>query len=78
MSKIITLVAAGYTNCVAGDIGKQVQDDTVEIGVLLGYNNTVFIHVEAPDEAGHAGDVERKIEAIENIDSRLIGKIFDG
>lgn len=40
MSKIITLIAAGYTNCVAGDIGKQVQDDTVEIGVLLGYNNT--------------------------------------
>jgi len=40
MSKIITLIAAGYVNCIAGDIGKQVQDDAVEIGVLLGYNNT--------------------------------------
>lgn len=39
MSKIITLVAAGYVNAIAGDVGKQVQDDTVEIGVLLGYNN---------------------------------------
>ena len=40
MSKIITLLAAGYTNCVADDIGKQVTDDTVQIGLLLGYNNT--------------------------------------
>ena len=40
MSKIITLVAAGYVDCVAGDIGKQVTDDAVQIGVLLGYNNT--------------------------------------
>lgn len=40
MSKIITLVAAGYVSCVAGDIGKQVKDDGTEIGALLGYNNT--------------------------------------
>jgi len=40
MSKVITLIAAGYVNCVAGDIGKQVQDDAAEIGALLGYNNT--------------------------------------
>lgn len=37
----------------------------------------VFIHVEAPDEAGHAGDVEKKIEAIENIDERLLGELID-
>ena len=41
-------------------------------------HDLVFIHVEAPDEAGHAGDIERKIEAIENLDRRLIGKILDG
>ena len=41
-------------------------------------HDLVFIHVEAPDEAGHAGDIERKIEAIENLDGRLIGKILDG
>jgi len=41
-------------------------------------HDLVFIHVEAPDEAGHAGDIERKIEAIENIDSRLLAKILDG
>lgn len=41
-------------------------------------HSLVLIHVEAPDEAGHEGDVERKIEAIENLDKRLIKKILDG
>jgi 2,3-bisphosphoglycerate-independent phosphoglycerate mutase len=41
-------------------------------------HDLVLVHVEAPDEAGHVGDIERKIEAIENIDSRLLGKIMDG
>jgi len=30
---------ATYTNCVPGDIGNQVKDDTVEIGPLLAYDN---------------------------------------
>jgi len=38
----------------------------------------VLIHVEAPDEAGHEGNVEEKIRSIENIDSKIIGKIMDG
>lgn len=32
----------------------------------------VYIHVEAPDEMGHQGSVERKIKAIENLDARVI------
>lgn len=36
----------------------------------------VFVHVEAPDEAGHAGDVEEKIKAIENLDRRLLGRVM--
>ncbi|HDI12743.1 MAG: cofactor-independent phosphoglycerate mutase [Hadesarchaea archaeon] len=40
-------------------------------------HDLVLIHIEAPDEAGHVGDIERKIEAIENIDSRLLGNIID-
>lgn len=38
----------------------------------------VYVHVEAPDEAGHAGDLERKIEAIEALDRRLLGRLLDG
>ena len=32
----------------------------------------VYVHVEAPDEMGHQGSVERKIQAIEYLDSRII------
>ncbi len=37
----------------------------------------VFIHVEAPDEAGHNGDARGKITAIENFDRLIIGSILD-
>jgi len=36
----VVTFGATYTNCVASDIGKQVQDDTVEVGPLLSYDNT--------------------------------------
>ena len=34
-------------------------------------HDLVFIHVEAPDEAGHAQDIKEKIKAIEKIDQLL-------
>ena len=36
----------------------------------------VYIHVEAPDECGHRGEVENKKRAIELIDQRILGKIL--
>ena len=38
----------------------------------------VFVHVEAPDEAGHAKDAELKVRTIEDLDKRLIGRLLDG
>ena len=38
-------------------------------------HDLVFIHVEAPDEAGHAGDIQEKIKAIERIDKRILSKL---
>lgn len=35
----------------------------------------VYIHVEAPDEMGHQGSVERKVQAIEYLDARIIGPL---
>lgn len=32
-----------------------------------------YIHVEAPDEMGHQGSVERKVQAIEYLDEKVIG-----
>jgi proposed homoserine kinase len=34
-----------------------------------------YIHVEAPDEMGHQGSAERKVEAIEQIDRNIIGVV---
>jgi len=36
----------------------------------------VLVHVEAPDEAGHMGDVKGKIKAIEDFDAKVVGTIL--
>lgn len=38
----------------------------------------VYIHVEAPDEAGHQGELETKIKAIEEIDEKVLGEVIYG
>jgi 2,3-bisphosphoglycerate-independent phosphoglycerate mutase len=38
----------------------------------------VFVHVEAPDEAGHQGLVDKKIQAIEDFDARIVAPIVAG
>ncbi len=37
----------------------------------------VYVHVEAPDEAGHNGDLKAKIQAIEDFDRLIVGPILD-
>ncbi|HTZ11183.1 MAG TPA: cofactor-independent phosphoglycerate mutase [Candidatus Margulisiibacteriota bacterium] len=37
----------------------------------------VFLHVEAPDEAGHNGDLREKITAIERFDHLVVGSILN-
>lgn len=36
-----------------------------------------YIHVEAPDEMGHQGSVEKKIKAIQNLDHYIIGPLYE-
>lgn len=38
----------------------------------------VFVHVEAPDEASHNGDVKAKIKAIEDFDENIVWTIING
>jgi 2,3-bisphosphoglycerate-independent phosphoglycerate mutase len=38
----------------------------------------VFLHVEAPDEAGHSGNFKEKIEAIERFDHKVVGPVLEG
>jgi len=37
-----------------------------------------YIHVEAPDEAGHSGNYKDKIKAIEDFDSLVVGTVIKG
>jgi 2,3-bisphosphoglycerate-independent phosphoglycerate mutase len=48
------------------------------IGALdaLGKSDFVFVHVEAPDEMGHEGNIEGKIGAIEAFDEYVVGAIM--
>lgn len=38
----------------------------------------VYVHLEGPDEMGHQGSMERKVQAIENLDARIIKPIAEG
>jgi 2,3-bisphosphoglycerate-independent phosphoglycerate mutase len=44
----------------------------------LGDLDLAFIHVEAPDEAGHQGDLQLKLQAIEDFDRRVVGPLLEG
>ena len=49
----------------------------VDVLTKEGYD-FVYVHVEAPDEMGHQGSVEKKVQAIEYLDSRVIGPMKEG
>ena len=38
----------------------------------------VYLHIEAPDEAGHEGNVDLKVRAIELFDERIVGPMVEG
>ncbi len=38
----------------------------------------VYLHVEAPDEAGHSGNCMEKIKAIEDFDALVVGTVLEG
>ena len=44
---------------------------------LLRDHDIVYVHVEAPDEASHNGNMEEKIKAIELIDRKVVGRILE-
>ncbi|MDY0038942.1 MAG: cofactor-independent phosphoglycerate mutase [Desulforhabdus sp.] len=61
--------ATGYLDTnYAGKVAAALQ--ALEIGDL------VYVHIEAPDEAGHEGSLEKKVEAIEAFDANVVGPIL--
>jgi len=37
----------------------------------------IYVHIEAPDETGHEGDLGKKIRALEDFDARVVGPILE-
>ena len=46
------------------------------LAALRGGADFCCVHVEAPDECAHAGDVAGKLEAIRRLDSRIVGPLL--
>jgi len=44
----------------------------------LSRHDFAYLHIEAPDEASHAGDLMGKIRAIELLDQRIVGPVIEG
>ena len=43
----------------------------------LRQDDIVFLHIEASDEAGHDGELELKLQTIENLDKRVVTPIYN-
>jgi len=41
-------------------------------------SDLAFLHVEAPDEAGHSGKLELKMQAVQEFDERVVGPVLAG
>jgi len=65
------LHVAGVTDGPDNDYAAQ-----AEAGLAaLADHDVVIIHVESPDEMGHAGDAARKVAAIEAIDREVVARV---
>jgi 2,3-bisphosphoglycerate-independent phosphoglycerate mutase len=73
MAKMDVLKVPGVTDGLDNDYAAQAR------GALqaLEKHDLVIIHVEAPDEAGHSGSIEHKVEAIEKTDREIIGRLCE-
>jgi 2,3-bisphosphoglycerate-independent phosphoglycerate mutase len=61
----------GVTDGLNNDYTAQVNG---ALGALKQYE-AVVIHIEAPDEAAHAGSIDEKIEAIQRIDEEVVSRL---
>ncbi len=72
MAGVRVLDIAGVTDGLDNDHSAQID------GALkaLQTDDLAFVHIEAPDEAGHAGTIDEKVKAIEDIDRLVMGRLF--
>ena len=44
---------------------------------VLDGNDFCYVHIEAPDECGHQGDLQSKIKAIELLDEKVLTPLYN-
>jgi 2,3-bisphosphoglycerate-independent phosphoglycerate mutase len=71
MADMEVLKIKGVTDGLDNDFAAQAK------GALaaLAENDLVVVHIEAPDEAAHAGAIDDKIEAIQRIDKEVVSRL---
>ena len=75
-------IAAGLAPCrvegATGYLDTNYEGKAMAALDCLEKGNFVYLHVESPDESGHEGNVEHKIQAIEDFDRRAVGPVLEG
>lgn len=71
-TKMDVLEVEGATGTVETNFDGKAQ---AAINALKDGTEFVYIHMEAPDECGHHGDLEGKIKSIELIDEKVVGPV---
>ncbi len=67
-----------HVDGVTGYLDTNYEGKAVALLNALPSSNFIFLHVESPDESGHEGNIEHKIKAIEDFDSRVVGPVLEG
>lgn len=75
LTGIPTVAAEGITGWY--DTNYEAKRDAC-LASLAGGTDLFLIHVEASDEAGHAGNTDAKVQALNDWDSRILGPLVDG
>jgi len=60
-----------------GYLGTNYAGKVAAAKAALATEDFVYLHVEAPDETSHEGDLRKKIQAIEEFDRQIVGEILD-
>ncbi|APV43397.1 2,3-bisphosphoglycerate-independent phosphoglycerate mutase [Dehalogenimonas formicexedens] len=63
----------GVTDNIDNDYAGQMEEALKALDIY----DMAVVHVEAPDEAGHSGNAEEKVKAIELIDRDMVGRLRD-
>jgi len=72
MLRMATLDIGGVTDGLDNDYAAQAAGALVALNEL----DLVVIHIEAPDEASHAGSIDDKIEALERVDEEVVKRLL--